>query len=337
MNGVSLVKIEEPLSQSCKESLGSCGEERGGSSFGWRTVMGILYCAVACCFFSCMNGFSKHLYNTSNITTWEIVYWRSLALVLCNLLTAQFSGSTVFAIPKKISKALLWRVITGFIGMAFLFLQTKVMSFSKATSIFFIYPGFTMIFAYLIMNEKITRYDIISCILSFCGVIVIVFDPNGSKKINETEVEAVWAPIVPFLASIFCALGDVFTRVLGSDIHPALPPAYFGIGGCICAPVLIQLNYYLRNAITNYNSEIILCLFLIGASGFLGQLLLTKAFQLEKAGRIAVISYLQMVNACVIDITVFHIPLRGLQYFGIFLVLVSGGGLMVLKGFDIIK
>jgi len=284
-----------------------------------------------------MNGIVKHLYNTSNITSWEIVYWRSLGLVVYNVITAQLSGSSTLAIPRNLSWTLLWRILSGIVGMTFLFLQTKVMSFSKATAIFFIYPGFAMFFAYLIMNERITRYDIISSLISFCGVIVIVFDPNDPKKINDSEIEAVWAPLVPIIASIFCSLTDVYTRALGSDVHPATPPAYFGLGNCLASPLLIQLNYYLRNAMTNYTLDIVLCLFLLGLAGFIGQLLLTKAFQLEKAGRIGVISYLQLVNACLIDITLFKIPIRGLQLFGIFLIIASGGGLMVLKGFDIIK
>jgi hypothetical protein len=89
------VKMEDPLSQSSKEI------EKSAGSFSWRTVLGMLSCMVACCFFSCMNGLSKYLYNISNITAWEIVYWRSLALVIYNVITAQLSGSSTLAIPKN--------------------------------------------------------------------------------------------------------------------------------------------------------------------------------------------------------------------------------------------
>ena len=63
------------------------------------------------------------------------------------------------------------------------------MSFSKSTAISFVYPAFTMLFAYLITNEQITRYEVISCAVPFMGVIVIVFDPNGGKKINDMVEE----------------------------------------------------------------------------------------------------------------------------------------------------
>eukprot|EP00826_Nyctotherus_ovalis_P009372 TRINITY_DN12470_c0_g2_i1.p1 TRINITY_DN12470_c0_g2~~TRINITY_DN12470_c0_g2_i1.p1 ORF type:complete len:298 (-),score=27.69 TRINITY_DN12470_c0_g2_i1:285-1178(-) len=297
-----------------------------------------------------MHALSKHLYNISNITAWEVVYWRSLSLVVCNAAAAQVDRSSVLEVPKRLGKVLLWRALTGIVGMTCLFLQIKVMSFSKATSIFFIYPVFAMITGYLVLNEKITQYDIISSVLSFTEVIhcfyfytyyslliVIVFDPHSSKKINSTQTEMVWAPVVPVLAALFCVFSDICTRALGSAIHSTVSPVYFGLGDCIASSLLIQLNYYIAGTMIHYTPEIILYLLLISASGFIAQWLHTKAFQLEKAGRVAAITYLQVVKACFIDVLLFEIPIRGLQLVGVVLVVTSGTGLMALKGFNIIK
>lgn len=305
--------------------------------FTWKTIIGMVICVVACDFFSTMHGSCKHLYNISNITAWEIVYWRSLALVICNTITAQIDGDSILRIPTNLSWTLLWKVLSGILGLLFVFFETKVMSFSKATAIFYVYPAFAMIFAYYILNERITRYDIISSIVSFIGVIVIVFDPNASKKINDVEVEPIWAPAIPILAAFFCALTDVYTRALGTSVHCTVSPGYFGLGGSLAMPILAFGTFSGNNTITVYSTETIIYLVIISLSGFIGQLLLTKAFQLEKAGRIATITYVQVVNACIIDIIIFHIPIAGMQYFGIFLIIASGGGLMALKGFDIIK
>ena len=305
--------------------------------FSWKTILGMGSCILACNFFSCMNALTKELYNSTNITPWELIYWRSLSLVVFNVITAQINDGSIMIIPRKFCFPLFLRVISGTVGIFFIFYQTKVMNFSKATAIFFIYPAFAMMFAYLLLKERITRYDIISSILSFIGVIVIVFDPNATKKVNDVEEEPIWAPIIPILASIFCAIADVYTRVLGSNVSCTVSPGYFGLGAALLSFILAQVNFSSTNIITNHNSKAVLYIIIISISGFLGQLLLTKAFQLEKAGRIAVLSYLQVVNACLIDIFIFRIPICGMQYFGIFIIVSSGGGLMMLKGFDIIK
>ena len=308
----------------------------GNSSFQWKSVLGMVSCILACEFFSCMNGFCKQLYNTSNVTAWEIIYWRSLALVIFNAIIAQVDGSSMLVVPKKLGWSLFWKVLSGIVCVIFMFYQTKVMSFSKSTAIYFVYPAFTMLFAYLIMNEQITRYDVISCAVSFIGVIVIVFDPNGSKKINDVEEEPIWAPIIPILGAAFCAVTDVYTRVLGTDVHCTVSPGYFGLGGLFIFGIALG-DFSSTNTTTHYNTETIINLFVVSISGFVSQILLTIAFQFEKAGRIAILSYLQVVNACLIDIFIFKIPITVLQYFGIILIVSSGGGLMILKGLEIIK
>ena len=304
--------------------------------FSWSMVAGMALNFIASQFFSLMHGSCKYLYNTSNITAWEIVYWRSLGLIFCNAFTAYFSGASIIGIPRKFGWILLWRVITGVLGMLLIFYQTKVMSFSKATTLFYTYPTFTMIFAYMILNERITKCDIISSIFSFFGVIAIVFDPSSSKKINDIEYEPTYAPLIPLLASVFCSATDVYTRALGKDVHYTVSPAFFGIGCAAFAPILMQMTFSAKNELTNYDANCIIYVIVVATSGFVGQMLLTQAFQIEKAGRLAVISYVQVVNACLIDIIIFKIPIYGYQYLGMFLIVSSGATLMILKGCELI-
>jgi len=176
----------------------------------WKTVAGLSLCFISSMIFSVMHATGKHLYNTTNITPWEVVYWRSLGLIICNGLTAYFTGNSIIDVPRKFGWVMFWRVITGILGALFIFAQTKVLSFSKANTLFFTYPSFAMFFAYWMLGERITKYDIISSICSFFGVIAIAFDPNASKKINDVEFEPFYAPAVPILAAIFCSMTNDF-------------------------------------------------------------------------------------------------------------------------------
>ncbi|MDR3547516.1 MAG: DMT family transporter [Candidatus Pacebacteria bacterium] len=302
----------------------------------WNLIAGLVLNLVACQFFSCMHASAKQLYNISSINPWEVIYWRSIVLVLGNVLVAWSLGKSAIVIPRKLSFIVWMRVITGVLGMYFLFYQTKVMSFSKATTIFFTYPAFAMSFAYLVMGERITRYDIITAMVSFVGVISIVFDPSADHMLNHKEHELWYAPIYPILAAIFCAMTDVYTRALGSDVHYTVSPTLFG-GSCgIVAPLFIGLNFESTGTVTPYTPSCIFYLTLMAVPGLIGQLLLTRAFQLEKAGRLAVVSYVQVVNACLIDITIFGMSMHLFEYLGVFLIVGSNVTLMILKGCDII-
>jgi len=129
---------------------------------------------------------------------------------------------------------------------------------------------------------------------------------------------------------------DVYTRQLGLNVHYTVSPAFFGIGNAYVAPILFLITFSFRETLTNYDTGCILLVILLTSTGFIGQVFLTMAFQLEKAGRIAVITYIQVVNACLADLFVFHMPIYLFQFLGMILIVCSGSTLMLLKACEII-
>ena len=111
--------------------------------------------------------------HNKSISAYEILYWKSLSMMLFNYLFIHSFGKFCLDIPNEYRKIIVFRAFVGFIGIQGMWASVKYMPVSTSSSIVFSFPIWTAVFAYFILGEKLTKYDIISIITAFLGVIVI--------------------------------------------------------------------------------------------------------------------------------------------------------------------
>ena len=107
-------------------------------------------------------------------------------------------------------------------------------------------------------------------------------------------------------------------RKLGAAVHSSLNPLYFGVLSCIAAPLSMSVfNYDVPGPIDLYSFKLLM---IMGLLGWVAQEGVSKALQIEKAGRAASINYLQVVVAFLADIIVFDADIQGTDIIGAFLI-----------------
>ena len=102
-----------------------------------------------------------------------------------NYLYARTHGVFVTDVPPKYRKIIITRALVGFFGIGGFWYSLEFLPVSITATIAALGTMFTTIFANIFLKESITKYDIISFILCFLGVLIInmpAFSANSSEN-----------------------------------------------------------------------------------------------------------------------------------------------------------
>jgi drug/metabolite transporter (DMT)-like permease len=110
--------------------------------------------------------------------------------------------------------------------------------------------------------------------------------------LNKT-IEDSWGSLAAVGGAVFYAIAQMQTRKLGKKVHFLVPPFYQAIFSAFISPLLMILFLRYRTAHTTYYGWFeIGMIILISVCMFLAQVFATKAYQNDKAGRIAPVNQL---------------------------------------------
>jgi len=187
-----------------------------------------------------------------NVSSYEVLYWKSISMMIMNYFFVRGFGVFVMDIPRKYHRLIVFRAIFGFMGIQGMFSSVKYLPVSTASSIFFTVPIWSAIFARLFIKESITVYDYISLLTAFTGVLVINNPWQESApavSINEglegnfidkkvyTTSDKIIGTSYALVGAITCAAAFLCMRTMRSDIHYSVPPFWFSIGGTFLSPI----------------------------------------------------------------------------------------------------
>lgn len=294
-------------------------KERKSSTSERVSSLGILYMTLSSLSFTFMSFGTKLMYLGSNINPFEGVYLRGLSMVLGNLGYAYYLGLDVFDVPSCISTILWIRTFIGTLGICLNFIANKLLPISISNSLFFLYPLITSCGGYLFLGEKLTKLEIVGMVSSFVGVILVV---RYSQQKTETTEAIPLANYIPSLVASFTATGVyLLTRKMGKTVHFLVNPTWFGVvQSLIVTPVWISM----RSASADYwhfSSDGTVAVVLMCLGGWLGQVFMNKSLQLEKAGRVAAIGYVQIPLLFLCDAFYFKVPIRWQVVLGTILII----------------
>ncbi|KUF80908.1 putative membrane protein [Phytophthora nicotianae] len=204
-----------------------------------------------------------------------------------------YNGKSLYVAPED-RMMLFYRCLAGFSSISFAFYAVSQMVLADASTVVFTSPVFTFFLGACVLHERIDIPSFACALLSFGGLLCVVRPAFIFGNDHATaHTDGSWIAIG---SALLGAIGQAFVfisvRKLKS-IHFLVIVHYFmlfSVIGSLLYMVLVQ-----RVFVVPSTTGVWLAVIGSGVFTFVGQMLLTKGFQLEKAGIASVMRYLDVV------------------------------------------
>lgn len=208
-------------------------------------------------------------------------------------------GTFIFIFPymlaKKVpivGKHVFWlslRGVLSFSSLALFFVVVQNIPLGSAVALRYTAPIFSVVLAFYFLKEKVKFWQWVSLLIAILGAFII--------KGLDFRIDTYNFMLVALSALL---LGGVFTivRYLGSKEHYLTIINYFMVFSMVGSLFFI---YYWRWPIGKEWTWI----FLIGIAGLIGQVFMTKAFQVADTNTVAPLKYMELVYAILLGFLFF--------------------------------
>ncbi|GLR15426.1 hypothetical protein GCM10007940_00410 [Portibacter lacus] len=213
-------------------------------------------------------------------------------------------------------KLMIGRGIAGVLSMALFFSALKLIPFGTTISLRYLAPVFAAVFSIFLLKEKVFPVQWIFFGLSFLG---IVFLKGFDLRVSTLGL------VLVLSSAFFSGLVYIFLRAIGPRDHPVVVVNYFMIIATFVG-LIGSINVWIQP--TGYQW---LLLGSLGFFGYLGQLYMTKAFQIAEANKVAPMKYIEAIFAIIVGWIWFHESYTWLGLLGIVLI-ITGMLLNVMVG-----
>ena len=212
----------------------------------------------------------------------EILFWRQ-ALTLPILLAWFAVTRRMVLLRTRRLGAHAARAGFGMAGMVCNFLAVILLPLAEATTFGFTAPIFAVLLSIVLLSEKVGAYRWIAVALGFAGVIVIAQPGDGHIPLTGA--------LIALSGAFMVALISIQLRELGKTERPETVVFWFS---ALSVPFLgVAMVWYA----TPHDLTTWLLLAAIGASGLLGQLLLTAALRYGVVASVIVMDYSTLIWA----------------------------------------
>ncbi len=280
---------------------------------------GILLMLLASLSFALMGGFAKVV--SQVLPPVEVTFFR-------NIFGVVLVGLAIYKVPLKQTGGklflLLFRGAMGFSALLAYFYIMAYIPLGEAVTYNKTSPIFVAIFAYLFLNEKLHKSALVAIIIGFIGIVLVAQPEGGSFDKYD---------ILGIFSGIGAALAYTSIRELRKYYDTrAIVMSFMGVG--TAAPLVLMLITPYVNVSEEFDwmfaafvmPEGMQWVYVtaVGIFATISQLLMTKAYELTKAGIVGTISYSNIVFAVVIGIMLGD-PIPDIwTVLGIILVILSG-------------
>lgn len=211
-------------------------------------------------------------------------------------------------------RLLIIRGLLGTVALFCIFKALTILPIATATVIQYIYPTFTVISAYIILKEFISRRIVYSIIIGWIGIL-LVSQPEFTT--NSNFQETILAIIIAIFGALMTSLAYICVRKLSSREHPLVIIYYFPL---VSIPLSIPfvINDFVLPTGTDW-------FWIIGIGIFtqIGQLFITEGLTLLPAGQATSLNYSQVIFASIWGVLIFQEAITSSVYVGGICVLIS--------------
>ena len=135
----------------------------------------------------------------------------------------------VGALAKHYSPVLLARGLFLGTGSMFFYLGLAAMTLADAVALYFALPLIMVVLSGTVLGEKVKASHWVAAIIGFIGVLIMLKPTTGLFE---------WAALLPLTASIFYALGNMFTRKVDVNVPPLITATYAAFSFLLVAGLL---------------------------------------------------------------------------------------------------
>lgn len=188
-----------------------------------------------------------------------------------------------------------WPAAAGASAMTTYYVSLLLLPMADAVTLFFLNPTLTAILVWLVRGEHLGWLGAAGCLSSFSGLLLLVHPPflfGGHQDWGYARSMGVVAGLV---SSCLCAAAFLCIRMIGKE-EPALVVAlWFHTATLVVSSLPLAVGWP-QPAVAMSGAEWGLLLSVAGTS-FMGQLLMTRGFQLMPASRASSINMTQVRRA----------------------------------------
>ena len=269
--------------------------------------------------FAVMGGFAKVV--SEVLPPVEVTFFRNVFGVL-------LVGFAIYKKPLNQSGGrpllLLFRGTMGFVALLAYFYIIAFIPLGEAVTYNKTSPIFVAIFAYIFLNEKLSRWAILAIIIGFLGIVLIAQPEGGTFDKYD---------MLGIFSGVGAALAYTSIRELREYYDTrAIVMSFMGVG-TVAPIILMAITPYIevpKSLDFMFASFVMpigiiwLYVLIMGVSATISQILMTKAYELTKAGIVGTVSYSNIVFALIIGVALGD-PIPDIWTFlGILLVITSG-------------
>ena len=182
---------------------------------------------------------------------------------------------------------LMGRSILGYIGVVGYFYATTHMNVADASLLHRSSPFFVIIFSAIFLKARLKRVQVAALLLAFAGS-VLVIDPRFQSELS--------ASIVGVISAAGAGGAYVLINYLKGKESNATIIFFFSLVSCLCSVVTGFSDFVMPHGAQW------LLLVGIGVFAALGQIFLTRAYQMANPGEVSIINYLGIVFSAVLGL-----------------------------------
>ncbi|DBA00910.1 TPA: LOW QUALITY PROTEIN: hypothetical protein N0F65_006110, partial [Lagenidium giganteum] len=280
-------------------------------------VKGMILVAMSAFTFSLLSTLIK--FESRSMSSMETVFWRSSVALVLNLMAVRAAGVSLH-VPKKHRMALLSRCAFGSCSMSMSFYAMQQMVLADASVLIFTSPIITFFLVRstqpcavdnfiqphsfslgaAVLGERIDPASLGCALFSFVGVICVVRPTFlfGEDDLIAGSNASAFAVACALLGAATQAVVYVSMRHL-KQLHFMVVIHYFLTAATLLSA--LSLAIVQREFVIPLSLGFWLAMLGTGFLGFVGQLCLTRGFQLENAGPASVMRYLDIVFVFIWD------------------------------------
>ena len=283
------------------------------------TTSGLLYSIFASLSFSLMVTCVYLARVIDPLVSSTVVSFVRVAVNLVILLVPAFFSGDVLCLFGDGRLSLWLRGVFGSLALILFFFAVQSVGIAESTFIHSSNGIFIILLCPLFLSEKFSFRSLFAIAGSLLGL-YFLFDPH----LNFANWEG---KSIALAAGFFAALSNLMVARAGRSNTPECVVFYF----CFVS-LFIHLPYFFFYGFI-LPSGLYMWLAMIGAGVFasIGQILITKAYQLTKAGMVTAVSYLGPVFSLLWSVLFFQQSFTERSLLGCFLILVCGTFLPFLK------
>ena len=149
---------------------------------------------------------------------------------------------------KKYRYVIVFRALIGYYGIQGQWSSVKYMPVAIANCLNQLAPIVCSFYGYLILNEKLSKWDVIGFIVAFTGVIVLNnplnFGMDDDKLVEVDKNKRIYSPHELFIGTLWAISGillggfvSICMRYMREGIHFSISPFWFAAGCSFWSPI----------------------------------------------------------------------------------------------------